>query len=158
MNVGGEHFRTIWVSQESPSVVQIIDQRHLPFEFVVEDLVTVDDVAAAIQEMHVRGAGLIGATAGYGMYIAALTVQRDSTKTFVTAMEVAGEQLKATRPTAVNLEWAVHRQLAAMARQAAQRLVQKDSRAGRDSFRAWLSEAPAAGLRRQHRYTGVVNG
>ena len=114
MNVDGKHFRTIWVKADETSVVQIIDQRHLPFEFVIENLATVNDVATAIQEMHVRGAGLIGATAGYGMYIAALTVPRTSVEGFVSAMEAAGEQLKATRPTAVNLEWAVHRQLDAM--------------------------------------------
>jgi methylthioribose-1-phosphate isomerase len=115
MNVGGKPYRTIWLKEDDATIVQIIDQRLLPFEFVVEDLVTVDDAATAIQEMHVRGAGLIGATAGYGMYIAALSAPRGSTKMFVAAMEAAGEQLKATRPTAVNLEWAVHRQLDAMA-------------------------------------------
>jgi methylthioribose-1-phosphate isomerase len=107
MNVDGKPYRTIWLNENNATIVQIIDQRQLPFEFVIEDLVTVDDVATAIQEMHVRGAGLIGATAGYGMYIAALTVPRGSTEAFVTAMEAVGEQLKATRPTAVNLEWAV---------------------------------------------------
>ena len=115
MNVGGKHYRTIWLKEDDATIVQIIDQRLLPFEFVVEDLVTVDDVAMAIQQMHVRGAGLIGATAGYGMYIAAQTAPRHSTEMFITFMEAAGEQLKATRPTAVNLEWAVHRQLDAMA-------------------------------------------
>ncbi len=115
MNVGGKHFRTIWVKEGDPTIVQIIDQRPLPFEFVIEDLTTVDEVAAAIQEMHVRGAGLIGATAGYGMYIAALNAPHGSPETFAEAMKAAGEELKATRPTAVNLEWAVNRQLEAMA-------------------------------------------
>ncbi len=115
MNVEGEHFRTIWLHKDDASVVQIIDQRPLPFEFVIEDLVTVDDVAEAIREMHVRGAGLIGATAGYGMYIAALQAQSRSADVFGYAMHAAGEQFKATRPTAVNLEWAVNRQLKAMA-------------------------------------------
>ena len=114
MNVYGEHYRTIWVKEDDPSVVQIIDQRHLPHKFVVEDLTTVDDVARAIQEMHVRGAGLIGATAGYGMYIAALHAPKDSVESFMDALRQAGEQLKATRPTAVNLAWAVERQLDAI--------------------------------------------
>ena len=70
MRIDGKQFRTIWLSPD-PQVVQIIDQRHLPHQFIIEDLVTVDDFARAIQEMHVRGAGLIGATAGYGMYAAA---------------------------------------------------------------------------------------
>ena len=72
MNVHGKHYRTIWTKENDPRVVQIIDQRFLPHQFVIEDLTTVDEVATAIKEMHVRGAGLIGATAGYGMYVAAL--------------------------------------------------------------------------------------
>ncbi|HID52259.1 MAG TPA: S-methyl-5-thioribose-1-phosphate isomerase [Anaerolineae bacterium] len=108
MNVYGKHYRTIWMKENDPAVVQIIDQRHLPHKFVVEDLTTVDEVARAIKDMHVRGAGLIGATAGYGMYIAALHAPEDS---FMEALAAAGEQLKATRPTAVNLAWAVDRQL-----------------------------------------------
>ncbi len=114
MNVHGKHFRTIWVAENNPNIVQIIDQRHLPHRFEIEDLTTVDDVAAAIQEMHVRGAGLIGATAGYGMYLAALTAPKESDSIFAAALLSAGEKLKATRPTAVNLEWAVNRQLAAI--------------------------------------------
>ena len=72
MKVNGKHYRTIWPKDGDMRVVQIIDQRFLPHQFVIEDLRTVDEVAAAIKEMHVRGAGLIGATAGFGMYIAAL--------------------------------------------------------------------------------------
>lgn len=114
MLVHGEHYRTIWLKEDEPGVVQIIDQRHLPHQFVVEDLASVEDVAAAIADMHVRGAGLIGATAGYGMYIAALHAPRSSAEAFMAALTRAGAQLKATRPTAVNLEWAVNRQLAAV--------------------------------------------
>ena len=114
MNVHGEHFRTIWLKADDPTIVQIIDQRQLPFGFVIEDLATVEEVAVAIQEMHVRGAGLIGATAGYGMYIAALTAPGDGSG-FAAAMADAAVRLKATRPTAVNLAWGVDRQLAVMA-------------------------------------------
>ena len=89
--------------------VQIIDQRFLPHEFVIEELTTVAQVAAAIREMHVRGAGLIGATAAYGMYLATLEGAGDF------LLKVAAD-LKATRPTAVNLAWAVDRQMQAMAR------------------------------------------
>ena len=110
MNVYGRHYRTIWEKEDDPNVVQIIDQRHLPHEFIVENLTTVDEVAAAIKDMHVRGAGLIGATAGYGMYIAALQAPQDSPETFINAFIADGEKLKATRPTAVNLAWAVKRQ------------------------------------------------
>jgi methylthioribose-1-phosphate isomerase len=114
MNVGGTHFRTIWVSEEDPAVIQIIDQRPLPHLFVIEDLTSVDEMATAIGDMHVRGAGLIGAAAGYGMYLAALRAPRDSAAAFDDAMRAAAEQLMATRPTAVNLEWAVKRQLEAL--------------------------------------------
>lgn len=111
MNVNGKHYRTVWIKPGDPAVIQVIDQRRLPHEFVVLDLTSVEDFRHAIQDMMVRGAGLIGATAGYGMYIAALTAPRDRFDEFV---RNAGEILIATRPTASNLAWAVKRQLAAM--------------------------------------------
>jgi methylthioribose-1-phosphate isomerase len=111
MNIDGKHYRTIWLKKDDPQIIQIIDQRYLPHKFVIEDLKTVDEVARAIKDMHVRGAGLIGATAGFGMYIAALHAPADS---FSSALATAGEQLKETRPTAVNLAWAVDRQLEAI--------------------------------------------
>jgi methylthioribose-1-phosphate isomerase len=109
MKVNGKHYRTIWIDDSGR--VQIIDQRFLPHRFVIEELATVEDVAAAIKEMHVRGAGLIGAAAGYGMYIASLVADTCSDDAFMAAMREAGEILKNTRPTAVNLEYAVRRQL-----------------------------------------------
>jgi methylthioribose-1-phosphate isomerase len=109
MNVHGKHYRTIWTMEADPRVVQIIDQRFLPHQFVIENLTTVDQAAAAIKEMHVRGAGLIGATAGYGMYIAAL--EASGRPDFDNSLTEAAQCLKATRPTAVNLAWAVDRQL-----------------------------------------------
>jgi len=109
MKVHGKHYRTIWINEDNARVVRIIDQRFLPHELLIEDLTTVKEVAAAIREMHVRGAGLIGATAGYGMYIAALEAEGQGN--FDDALARAGETLKATRPTAVNLAWAVDRQL-----------------------------------------------
>ncbi|RTZ97438.1 MAG: S-methyl-5-thioribose-1-phosphate isomerase [Deltaproteobacteria bacterium] len=115
MNVSGQHYRTIWLDGESHEEVRIIDQRFLPHRFEVETLACVDDVATAILDMHVRGAGLIGATAGFGMYIAALQADRHSDQAFMESLRAAGEKLKATRPTAVNLAWAVDRQLAAIA-------------------------------------------
>ena len=108
MNVKGKHYRTIWLKEGDEKTVQIIDQRNLPHEFVIEDLKTVDDIAKAIKEMHVRGAGLIGATAGYGMYIAALEADNDN---FDGSLKKSAEKLIATRPTAMNLQWAVERQL-----------------------------------------------
>jgi methylthioribose-1-phosphate isomerase len=71
----GEDFRTIWQKPDDPSVVQIIDQRRLPHEYVVEDLKTWRDGAHAISEMLVRGAPLIGATAAWSLYLAAIESQ-----------------------------------------------------------------------------------
>ena len=110
MNVNGRHFRTIW--ENDAGIVEVIDQRHLPHQFVTEELLTVDDFARAIADMHVRGAGLIGATAGYGMYIAARNAPDDLFESYI---QDAACKLKATRPTAVNLAVAVDRQTQAMA-------------------------------------------
>lgn len=115
MKVGERHFRTIWPKEGDEHAVRIIDQRWLPHRFAMEDLRTVDEVAVAIRDMHVRGAGLIGVTAGYGMYLAALDARDGAADAFMAALEEAGRILRATRPTAVNLEWAVKRQLAAAA-------------------------------------------
>ncbi|HEX8076731.1 MAG TPA: S-methyl-5-thioribose-1-phosphate isomerase [Chthoniobacterales bacterium] len=104
MNVHGRHYRTIWPKPDEQRAIQLIDQRFLPHRFVIEDVRTVAEMATAIRDMHVRGAGLIGAAAGYGMYLA----------TFETDLMAAAEQLRATRPTAVNLAWAIDRQLRAI--------------------------------------------
>ena len=111
MKVGGKHYRTVW--QSSAGAVQVIDQRHLPFRFEIETLQSVTSVAAAIRDMHVRGAGCIGATAGYGMILAAVEAA-ESENFEATLVRKAGE-LIVTRPTAVNLRWAVERQLGALA-------------------------------------------
>ncbi len=112
MKVNGEHYRTIWISKDDPATVQAIDQSKLPHEFEIMCLRTVGDFITAIKDMRVRGAGLIGAAAGYGMYIAALTAPRDHMQ----FMLETAEKLLKTRPTAVNLAWAVGRQLRAAER------------------------------------------
>ena len=109
MLVNGKHYRSVWVSRTDRKIIQVIDQRYLPHKFVIEDLSSLDEVITAIKEMHVRGAGLIGATAGFGMYLAALEAPQDIL--FDSFIEAAGEKLKASRPTAVNLSWAVEKQL-----------------------------------------------
>jgi methylthioribose-1-phosphate isomerase len=109
VKVGGKHFRTIWRKPDNERVVQLIDQRFLPHDFVIEEVRNVEQMATAIREMHVRGAGLIGASAGYGMYLAALEAARQDS--FGDYMAAAAAQLRATRPTAVNLSWAIERQL-----------------------------------------------
>ena len=109
MKVNGKHYRTIWLAEDDS--VAIIDQRLLPHRFVIERLQTVADVAIAIRDMHVRGAGLIGATAGYGMYLATRQATSGSVTAFWAEIERFAAELLATRPTAVNLEYAVNRQL-----------------------------------------------
>ena len=100
--------RPIWLD-ESNGEVNVIDQRSLPHELVVLELQTVDDTIYAIQEMVVRGAPLIGITAAYGVYLAVRnTPDRDPGD----YLETECARIKAARPTAVNLQWAVDRVLA----------------------------------------------
>lgn len=111
MNINGTHHRTIWPDATTPEIVHIIDQRQLPHAFVIEQLTEVDQVVAAIKEMHVRGAGLIGATAGFGMHIAACNAPDDR---FMEYLESAAKKLDKSRPTARNLKWAIDRVLSAV--------------------------------------------
>ena len=104
MKVGGRHYRTIWPGANGQ--VQIIDQTRLPHDFVVVDLVTMDDAAVAIRDMWVRGAPLIGATAAWGM---ALQMAQDPSDA---GLARGYEVLIATRPTAINLRWALEDMLA----------------------------------------------
>jgi len=113
MKVNGVPFRTIWPDPNDPAVINIIDQRQLPHAFVVESLRTVEEFASAIRDMHVRGAGLIGATAAFGIYSALLTTSPASA---ARCLDRAADLLVATRPTARNLAWAVQRQRAAIPR------------------------------------------
>jgi methylthioribose-1-phosphate isomerase len=103
VKVKGQHHRTIWCDDHGD--VHAIDQRALPFRFETTTIGSATEMAAAIADMVMRGAGLIGAAAGYGMYLAA----RDG------ELEGAAAQLLASRPTAVNLAWAVDRQRRALA-------------------------------------------
>lgn len=100
MNVDGVPFRTIWLAENGESV-EIIDQTRLPHEFITLFLNSVDDAAYAIRFMRVRGAPLIGATAAYGICLA---VREDASDG---ALQAAYELLLQTRPTAVNLRWAL---------------------------------------------------
>lgn len=112
MKVKGKAYRTIWLKENDDKVICVIDQRSLPHKFEVEELRTVKEVIVAIKDMHIRGAGLIGATAGYGMYLAALEAAQQPS--FNEHLEKCAKALIASRPTAVNLEWAVKRQLGAI--------------------------------------------
>jgi methylthioribose-1-phosphate isomerase len=102
MRVHGQSYRTIFVADDGWTVA-VIDQTRLPFAFEVRHLQTADDAADAIREMVVRGAPLIGVTAAYGL---ALGMRTDPTDEGV---QQAVELLAATRPTAVNLRWALDR-------------------------------------------------
>jgi methylthioribose-1-phosphate isomerase len=100
MKVDGKHFRSIWLEPDGWSV-GAIDQRKLPHEFVVAQLATCADAAHAIRSMLVRGAPLIGATAAYGMALAMRDEKSDA------GIARACDALIATRPTAINLKWAL---------------------------------------------------
>lgn len=109
MRIGDRHFTSIWTEGDKEPVIKVIDQTKLPFEFSTVELTSVEDVYNAIRTMVVRGAPLIGATAAYGIYLATLEITplvnaRDHLKN-------AARYLMGSRPTAVNLEWAIKRQL-----------------------------------------------
>ncbi len=112
MRVNNRHYRTIWPNAENNRQICIIDQRQLPHAFVIETLTSPEQVVTAIRDMHVRGAGLIGATAGFGMYLASLQAPEQG---FTAYMENFAEILGNSRPTARNLIWAIDRILAAIA-------------------------------------------
>jgi len=103
VNVDGKHYRTIWL--ENPGCVRIIDQSLLPHEFALRDLRAPEEMCDAIRRMILRGAGLIGAAAAWGMYLAVL--QHATNPDFENRMRTEAAALIATRPTAKNLEWAV---------------------------------------------------
>jgi methylthioribose-1-phosphate isomerase len=108
MNVGGRQSRTIWVNEDGWSV-EIIDQTRLPHVFETVRLESLDAAAHAIRAMLVRGAPLIGVTAAYGMALAMRADASDS------ALRAAYRQLLATRPTAINLRWALDEMSALLA-------------------------------------------
>lgn len=105
MHIDNKHYRTIWPDANCNSV-EIINQTKLPFHFEVVSIDSLAKMIAAIKSMQVRGAPLIGASAAYGVALAMLEDQSDA------HLKAAAEQLIASRPTAVNLAWAVNRMLA----------------------------------------------
>ena len=102
MKIDGNHYHTIWLDPNTQKV-KIIDQTLLPFQFKIIEMESFEDVVFAIKSMKVRGAPLIGATAAYGMYYAAM--ENDN----LPFLKIKAEELKQARPTAVNLSWAVNR-------------------------------------------------
>tara|TARA_Y100000588_G_scaffold378188_1_gene458313 strand:+ start:38 stop:1108 length:1071 start_codon:yes stop_codon:yes gene_type:complete len=102
MKIEGKEYRTIWFENNS---VKIIDQTKLPHQFIIKDLKTVKDSINAIKTMEVRGAPLIGATAAYGLVLAII---ENNEQSFI---KKSAEDLIRSRPTAINLKWAVDRMM-----------------------------------------------
>ena len=102
MNINGKAFRTIWFDN---NIVKIIDQTKLPHQFIIKELKSVKDTIHAIKNMEVRGAPLIGATAAYGLV---LSIIEKNDQSF---LKKSSEDLIKSRPTAINLKWAVDRMM-----------------------------------------------
>ena len=102
MNIDGKAYRTIWYEN---NIVKIIDQTKLPHQFFIKDLRTIKDSIIAIKTMEVRGAPLIGATAAYGLV---LSIIENNDQSF---LQKSSEDLIASRPTAINLKWAIDRMM-----------------------------------------------
>ena len=102
MKIKGKSYKTIWFKN---NLVKIIDQTKLPHKFVIKDLKTVNDAINAIKTMRVRGAPLIGATAAYGLVLSIIE------KNDLSFLKKSSEELIASRPTAINLKWAVDRMM-----------------------------------------------
>ena len=102
MRIQGKEYRTIWYEEKK---VKIIDQTKLPHQFVIKNLKSVKDAINAIKIMEVRGAPLIGGTAAYGIVLA---IQENPNKDFIYK---SAEELIQSRPTAINLKWAVDRMI-----------------------------------------------
>ena len=102
MRIENKTYRTIWFDN---NLVKIIDQTKLPHQFIIKDLKTVKDAINAIKTMEVRGAPLIGATAAYGLVLSIIE------KNDLSFLKKSSEDLIASRPTAINLKWAVDRMM-----------------------------------------------
>ena len=102
MKIEGKSYKTIWFEN---NFVKIIDQTKLPHQFVIKDLKTIKDAINAIKTMEVRGAPLIGATAAYGLVLSIIE------KNDLSFLKKSSEELIASRPTAINLKWAVDRMM-----------------------------------------------
>ena len=102
MRIENKTYRTIWFED---NLVKIIDQTKLPHEFIIKDLKTVKDAINSIKTMEVRGAPLIGATAAYGLVLSIIE------KNDLSFLKKSSEDLIASRPTAINLKWAVDRMM-----------------------------------------------
>ncbi|MBP7731636.1 MAG: S-methyl-5-thioribose-1-phosphate isomerase [Bacteroidales bacterium] len=112
MKINGKNYRSIWIDDNKPDAVNIIDQTKLPFSFEIKVLKSVEDVYEAISDMSVRGAPAIGAAGAWGMYLSTLEITRHTQ--ISDHLHNAAGYLSSCRPTAVNLSWAVARMLNAL--------------------------------------------
>ena len=102
MKINGKSYRTIWFEN---NIVKIIDQTKPPHQFIIKNLKNVNDAINAIKKMEVRGAPLIGATAAYGLVLSIIE------KNDLSYFKKSSEDLMLSRPTAINLKWAVDRMI-----------------------------------------------
>ena len=102
MKIEGKEYRTIWFEN---NVVKIIDQTKLPHQFIIKEIRTIKDAVNAIKIMEVRGAPLIGGTAAYGIVLA---IKENNDPKFI---KKSADELIQSRPTAINLKWAVDRMM-----------------------------------------------
>jgi len=112
MQVNGKNYHTIWVHPDNNHIIQVIDQRKLPFGFEIIDLKTTVDAFEAIRNMTVRGAPLIGVTGAYGIYLGLLNCKPENWRTDLLKM---ADYLKSSRPTAVNLAILIDEMVALLA-------------------------------------------
>ncbi len=104
MIIEGKQSQTIWLKEGNPEIIQVIDKRKIPFQFKICEMKTVENVFFAIKEMVVRGAPLIGVTAAYGMCLAFVNFKDGDLEKYINEK---ADYLKSSRPTAVNLAFAV---------------------------------------------------
>jgi methylthioribose-1-phosphate isomerase len=106
MKIDGKEYKSIWLEESDPVVLKVIDQERLPFFFEIKELRTVEDVFSSIKDMTIRGAPVIGVAGAFGMYLA--TVEITEYSNIHDHLRNAARYLISSRPTAVNLSWAVN--------------------------------------------------
>jgi len=109
MLIRNQHYQSIWLHPDDPSVVQTFDQRRLPFSVELYDMRCPEEAFGAIATMVVRGAPLIGATGAFGLYLASLQLPDDQKENPLPWLAIWRDRLLSARPTAVNLRWALDR-------------------------------------------------
>ncbi len=107
MSLTSQVFPVFWYEDH----VRLIDQNHLPTSYEIVEISRCDDMALAIKTMIVRGAPAIGVAAAYGMYLGAREIETEDREQFLTQLEAVAQKLRETRPTAVNLFWAIERMI-----------------------------------------------